>query len=644
MKKSPSSLIVFAWLGLGMLSVVWAGASQPAACLSANSNDWPPAARPYFLVIADTSGSMTACTTPPTAYPTECDQFAPGYSPNSCGLVPSRANDLKCALEQMTTAFSGQVRFGLSTFAAFLDTCPAGACVSDCGTPTGSDCNFDIYSCAFNLVPGAADSCGPGSGAAREGSILRVPIAKDHVGAANQQPANPQDLLSWVDDQCDGGSELFAGGSTPLNGALRDALRYFQTGLTNPQTGEFHPTPLDVADQACRSVNVILITDGDETCDSQSDAVAAADALFSTGATIGSNNFSIKTYVVNFAGGNQVNTDAIAAAGGTNASLFANDEVSLAQGLSSIVSGTHLASFGTNPTGSEICDNRDNNCNSCIDEGFLHFANIGQSCCAWTNTTERQQCLDDHSASIAALPPAGDLSLLPCTNADQQADPDLWLCRNPAETCDALDNNGLFGIDENIQRCGDPLHCPETESCNGLDDDCDGQIDEDNVCGACVPSPEVCDGCDNDCDGLIDNGSFASVSCGLAAPAQCGETRFCAAPQVAPSPGACMASAGYGSCSIIPQAEVCDGIDNNCNGAIDDNLPALDCVFPGTPGSLVYGGDSQCRKGQQFCGQPCLGFVGPSADVSDGIDNDCDGIIDNIPTSLLEDVFSDGFE
>jgi hypothetical protein len=636
MKTTSFSNHLLAGMLLGILNVAWAGTTQPAACLSDNPNDWPPAARPYFLVIADTSGSMTACTTPPTAYPTECNQNAQGYSLNSCGLVPTRANDLKCALQQMTSAFSGQARFGLSTFASFLTGCSDGLCVSDCGSPTGGQCNFDFYSasgCTFNVVAPAVNGCGPGSGGTREGSILRVPIARDHIVGTNQESSNAQDLLSWVDGQCDGNAELHAGGATPLNGALRDAARYFRTGL--PEGAVIYPTPLDANDPGCRSVNVILITDGDENCDTNNDAVNAATDLFINGATFGEKNFPIKTYVVNFAGGNQANTDAIAAAGGTGSSLFATNEVNLAQALSNIVAGTQ---------GSESCDNKDNNCNSCIDEGFRHFSNVGQSCCAWNNGLERQQCLDNHSASISLAPPAGDLSLLPCTTAGQQAEPDLWLCQNPAETCDAVDNNGVFGIDEGVTRCGDPLHCPETESCNGLDDDCDGEIDEGNICGACTPSPEVCDGCDNDCDGMIDNGSFAAVSCGLATPAQCGDMRSCAAPQVAISPGACVVGAGYGSCSITPQAETCDGVDNDCNGAIDDNLPAVPCELPGTPPGLVYDGSSQCRMGQQFCGQACTGFVGPTADVSDGIDNNCDGVVDNIPESLIEDIFADGFE
>jgi len=611
-------------------------AFDPAICLSENPNDWPAAARPYFLVIADTSGSMTTCTNPPSAYPRSCGVSA---IPNSCGLTPTRYNDLKCALEKTTSAFSGQARFGLSTFATYISACADAVCASDCTNPL-VDCGFETYGCTFNVLPNdtGGSGCGPINGTdptTREGSILRAPIARDFAGDANQEPSNAQDLLGWVDNYCGGDNELHAAGATPLNGALRDAKRYFETGLTNPVTTVFYPTPLDANDRPCRSVNVILITDGDESCDSQNSAVDAAADLYNNGVDVGGNNFSVRVHVINLAGGTQANTDAIAFAGGTTASLYAEDEVALSQALSDIISDAQ---------GREICDNADNNCNGCFDEGFQHFANVGQSCCAWGNETEREQCLAAYRNSIAVLPPEGDLSLLPCTSFIQQTDQNAWLCHNPGEVCDSLDNNGLLGVDEGTARCGDPLHCPEAETCNGKDDNCDGQVDEGGVCGACVWSREVCDGCDNDCDGIVDNGSFDKVHCGLDAPSNCGEIRSCAPAQSAPAPGACVLKAGYGRCQTLPVTESCDGVDNDCNGVIDDLISPVACVASDTPVGLVYGGESQCQKGQMFCGGACLGFIGPTLDVTDGIDNNCDGIVDNTPTSLIEAIFGDGFE
>ena len=90
----------------------------------------------------------------------------------------------------------------------------------------------------------------------------------------------------------------------------------------------------------CRSVNVILVTDGDETCDTQADAVAAAQDLYQNGVSVGGKTFKVRVHVINFAGGSQANTDAIASACGTGASYFATNEVQLAQALSTIVSSS----------------------------------------------------------------------------------------------------------------------------------------------------------------------------------------------------------------------------------------------------------------------------------------------------------------
>ncbi|GMV42118.1 MAG: hypothetical protein AMXMBFR64_38340 [Myxococcales bacterium] len=152
--------------------------------------------------------------------------------------------------------------------------------------------------------------------------------------------------------------------------------------------------------------------------------------------------------------------------------------------------------------------------------------------------------------------------------------------------------------------CGATAGAPVAESCNGNDDDCDGQTDEDfglgDACqvsaGACVrsgvrvcvpgggsvcdaPAPvalaEVCNGQDDDCDGDVDEGFGAGEPCvsGLGECATAG-TVACTAEGTA----ACAAVAPVGS------PELCDGLDNDCDGAVDDGYAV------GTPCSTVSWG------------------------------------------------------
>ena len=189
-----------------------------------------------------------------------------------------------------------------------------------------------------------------------------------------------------------------------------------------------------------------------------------------------------------------------------------------------------------------------------------------------------------------------------CAGADCD-DADPLTASGLAEVCDGVDNDCDGDIDEGVTNaCGGCGEAP-TERCNGFDDDCDGEVDEGvtNACGTCTALPEeICNGEDDDCDGTPDEG--VCLECDL------GESRSCYSPdEDTEGVGLCIAgeqrceTSGWSACvgAVFPAEELCDGADNDCDGETDEGLL------------------NACGT----CGAAPL-------ELCDGIDNDCDGDAD----------------
>jgi alpha-tubulin suppressor-like RCC1 family protein len=222
-----------------------------------------------------------------------------------------------------------------------------------------------------------------------------------------------------------------------------------------------------------------------------------------------------------------------------------------------------------------------------------------------------------------------------------------------------------FGtISESSNDCLEPPNYEATESlCDGLDNDCNGTTDPDCACingetqncgtdvgqcssgqqecsggtwSTCVGETEsvteICDGLDNDCDGDTDEGLLTtyyvdSDNDGYGSANTTNVVEACNQPTgYAPNALDCNDNTG----DAKPGAqEVCnDTLDNDCNGAVNDGCP---CNYDGkTEG--VCANSSRDTSGN--CKEPIgyqaveFGCGATSPGTPDGLDNDCDGIVD----------------
>ncbi|MCC6622161.1 MAG: HYR domain-containing protein [Deltaproteobacteria bacterium] len=211
----------------------------------------------------------------------------------------------------------------------------------------------------------------------------------------------------------------------------------------------------------------------------------------------------------------------------------------------------------------EICDGVDNDCNEQTDEGC--------------DDDEDGHC--DPAIGCSATLPQSCLTCEDCNDGDELVFP------GQTERCNGQDDNCVDGADELFPEVGDPCTSGfglcERDGFLECNDDQNG-----TVCDAVPgePSAEVCDGQDNNCNDETDEGFDVGATC-TRGQGEC------------EAEGEIVCVSNAAACDAVtgtPTTEVCDDLDNDCDGVVDGILEdpdfevcGLETVIHTGPGALV---------------------------------------------------------
>jgi hypothetical protein len=242
-----------------------------------------------------------------------------------------------------------------------------------------------------------------------------------------------------------------------------------------------------------------------------------------------------------------------------------------------------------------------------------------------------------------------------CASQGKKCDAIIGECVDPSVYCETSNScpsgsqcvsRRCVAIQDSTASCTTPVHCRAEQACNPATGRCEeiskfvpAPCTVQGVHGPCEAGAtaiedrwvrckqtvqaaiEVCDGVDNNCNGTPDEGLNRPEHC--IAPGAQGE---CAAQGT----WTCNGAGGWSCTAAGPQAETsfgCDGKDNNCDGIIDNGvLSGGACSNSGAQGECNAHATLVCVGGVMRC------MPAPKTDeICDGLDNNCDGIVDPAP-------------
>ena len=293
------------------------------------------------------------------------------------------------------------------------------------------------------------------------------------------------------------------------------------------------------------------------------------------------------------------------------------------------------------PGAAEWCDGVDNDCNGLTDE----VGSIGAT--TWYHDADRDGYGDDEDVVLSCVALLGYAEVGgDCDDDDATVNPDgTETCNGSDDDCDGTIDNGFemttYYRDADGDLRGDALsplvsclppagYVANTFDCDDTDTDIHSEM------------PELCDEKDNDCNGLVDDDVATYWFYRDVDGDEVGDA--------SDAVEACDRPSGYvidpGDCddtdsTVYPGAwEHCNGVDDDCSGVIDDGL-AFTTFYADMDGDGFGDIDTTVEacavpEGYTSDSTDCddtRDWVNPDieADCADGVDEDCDGEVDEGP-------------